>query len=44
VIAPVFSQLVRFSMPAEFVAAHESTEGDFYIREAVPRGETANGS
>jgi hypothetical protein len=40
VVSPVFSQLVRFSMPAEFVAAHESTEGDFYIREAVPKGET----
>jgi len=40
VISPVFSQLVRFSMPAQFVAAHENTKDNFYIREAVPRGET----
>jgi hypothetical protein len=39
-ISPVFGQLVRFSMPAKFVAASENTEGNFYIREAVPRGET----
>ena len=40
VISPVFSQLVRLSMPANFVAASEKTEGNFYIREAVPKGET----
>jgi hypothetical protein len=40
VISPVFGQLVRFSMPATFVAAVENTEGNFYIREAVPKGET----
>jgi hypothetical protein len=40
VISPVFSQLVRFSMPAQFVAAHENTKDNFYIREAVPKGET----
>jgi hypothetical protein len=39
-ISPVFGQLVRFSMPAQFVAAFENTEENFYIREAVPRGET----
>jgi hypothetical protein len=42
VISPVFGQLVRFSMPATFVAAHENTEENFYIREAVLRGETAS--
>jgi hypothetical protein len=42
VISPVFGQLVRFSMPAKFVAASENTEQNFYIREAVPKGETAN--
>jgi hypothetical protein len=41
VISPIYGQLVRFSMPAGFVAAHESTEDAFYIREAVLKGETA---
>lgn len=40
VISPVFSQLLRLSMPAKFVAAFEDTKDAFYIREAVPRGET----
>jgi hypothetical protein len=40
VISPVFGQLVRFSQPTTFVAAFENTEGNFYIREAVPKGET----
>ena len=40
VISPIYGQLVRFSMPAGFVAAHESTEDAFYIREAVLPGET----
>ena len=43
VISPVFGQLVRFSMPANFVAASEKTADNFYIREAVPQGETVNG-
>jgi hypothetical protein len=42
VISPVFGQLVRFTMPANFVAASENTEENFYIREAVPRGETVS--
>jgi hypothetical protein len=42
VISPVFGQLVRFSMPATFVAASEKTVEHFYIREAVPRGETVD--
>jgi hypothetical protein len=41
-ISPVFGQLLRISIPAGFVAVHESTEDNFYIREAVPRGETVN--
>ena len=41
-ISPVFGQLVRISTPAKFVAAFENTEENFYIREAVPRGETVN--
>jgi hypothetical protein len=42
VISPVFGQLVRFSMPAKFVTASENTEENFYIREAMPKGETVN--
>jgi hypothetical protein len=42
VISPVFGQLVRFSMPANFVAASENTREKFYIREAVPKGETVD--
>jgi hypothetical protein len=40
VISPVFGQLVRFSMPANFTAVSENTKEAFYIREAVPKGET----
>ena len=40
VISPVFGQLVRFSMPADFKAVSENTKEAFYIREAVPKGET----
>jgi hypothetical protein len=40
VISPVFGQLVRFSMPANFAAVTESTKDTFYIREAVLKGET----
>jgi hypothetical protein len=39
VVFPVFGQLVRFSMPAQFVTALENTEENFYIREAVPKSE-----
>jgi hypothetical protein len=42
VISPVFGQLVRFSMPAKFIAAFENTKDAFYIREAVLKGETVN--
>jgi hypothetical protein len=42
VISPVFGQLVRISIPAGFVAVHENTEDNFYIREAVLKGETVN--
>jgi hypothetical protein len=40
VISPVYGQLVRFSMPSNFVAASENTNGGSYIREAVLKGET----
>ena len=42
VISPVFGQLVRYSIPARFVTVHENTEDNFYIREAVPKGETVS--
>jgi len=41
VISPIFGQLVRFSMPSGFVTVFENTKGPNYIREAVPKGETA---
>lgn len=39
-IAPIFSQLLVLSQPANFVVAFEKTVGDRYIREAVLKGET----
>jgi hypothetical protein len=42
VIAPVYGQLVRFSTPTAFAAVFENTKDTFYIREAVPKGETVN--
>jgi hypothetical protein len=42
VISPVFGQLLRISIPAAFVAVHENTSDNFYIREAVLKGETVN--
>jgi hypothetical protein len=41
VISPIFGQLVTFSLPASFVTVFENTNGPNYIREAVPKGETA---
>ncbi len=41
VISPIWGHLVRFSMPAGFTAAFESTKENSYIREAVLKGETA---
>ena len=41
VISPIFSQLVVFAMPGNFAAIGENTNGPSYIREAVPKGETA---
>jgi hypothetical protein len=40
VISPIYGQLVRFSMPSNFVATHENVNGPSYIREAVLKGET----
>lgn len=39
-IAPIFSELLVLSQPANFVPAFEKTVGDRYIRESVPKGET----
>jgi hypothetical protein len=41
VISPIFGQLVMFAMPGNFAAIGENTNGPSYIREAVPKGETA---
>jgi hypothetical protein len=40
VISPIFGQLVRLSMPSNFIAASEKTKDAFYIRESVLKGET----
>src|SRR6201992_552681 len=39
-ISPIFSQLVRFTMPSNFTVVFENANGPNYIREAVPKGET----
>lgn len=39
-ISPIFSQLVAFSQPADFVVAFEKPSAKSYIREAVLKGET----
>ena len=41
VISPIFSQLVRFSSPSDFVPVFENLNGNFYTRESVLKGETA---
>jgi hypothetical protein len=41
VISPIYGQLVRFAMPANFIPAFENTKDAFYIRESVLKGETA---
>ncbi len=41
-VVPVFSQLVRYSVPAAFKTADEHNNGSFYIREHVPNGENAD--
>src|SRR3954464_14772509 len=40
VISPIYGQLVRFSMPSDFVAMFEKTNTGSYVREAVLKGET----
>jgi hypothetical protein len=39
-ISPIYGQLVSFSTPIGFVPVFENTKEAFYIREAVPKGET----
>ena len=41
VISPIFSQLVRLSIPSAFVPVFETLNGNFYTRESVLKGETA---
>jgi hypothetical protein len=43
IIAPIFGQLVTFSMPTNFVVVAENSNGPSNIREAVLKGETAAG-
>src|SRR3954470_20406350 len=40
VISPIYGQLVRFSMPPNFVVVYENAKDGNYIREAVRKGET----
>jgi hypothetical protein len=42
VVSPVFSQLVAFSVPSNFVAGAERNDGTTYTREALPKGETVD--
>jgi len=39
-ISPIFSQLVAFSQPSNFVAVYEDANAMQYMLEAVPKGET----
>lgn len=39
-VTPVFSQLVRFAVPANFHGVTQATKGNFFILEMVPLGET----
>ena len=41
-VVPVFSQLVRYSLPADFKIADEHNSGSFYIREHVPDSESSD--
>jgi hypothetical protein len=41
-VVAVFSQLVRYSVPAEFMVADEHHNESFYIREHVPHGENSD--
>jgi hypothetical protein len=38
--SPIFHQLVVFTLPAHFRVVSERTNGDFYIREHLPEGES----
>lgn len=41
-IAPIFSQLLVVSQPANFVPAFEKAVPERYLRESVPKGETVD--
>lgn len=40
-ITPVFSQLIRFRYPGSFKGVLQKTNGNFFILELIPSGETA---
>ena len=41
-ISPIFSELVMFSLPAEFTTVNDQSNDHQYIREAVLKGETVD--
>lgn len=41
-ITPIFSQLLMFSSPKDFVPAFEDAKTDFYLQESVLAGESVN--
>lgn len=41
-ITPIYSQLVVVDLPRGFAPAFEDAKDDFYIREAVPKGQTVD--
>lgn len=41
-ITPIYSQLVVVDLPKGFAPAFEDAKDDFYIREAVPKGQTVD--
>ena len=40
VVAPVFSNLVSFTMPSDFKPVYETTNKDGYINESIPKDQT----
>lgn len=42
-ISPIYSQIVMFSLPGGFRTVFENTNGDSYIRNAVPNGQSMRG-
>jgi len=42
-ISPIFSQLLRFQLPAGYTSVSEDTHGEHYLREYVPAGQSVDG-